>query len=98
MARVNKPSSPYYTTSVRDFYLDLLALRPVAPSSNDKLVTITPKYEKRPDLLANDLYGSPRLWWLFAARNMDILVDPIEDFVAGVTIYTPAPEQVEGYL
>jgi hypothetical protein len=62
------------------------------------LITLSPKHEKRPDLLAFELYGSPRLWWLFAARNPDLLIDPVEDFVAGLTIYAPAAAQVEGYL
>ena len=43
----------------------------------------------------NELYGTVRLWWLFALRNPDILVDPIEDFKAGVTIFLPSGESVQ---
>jgi len=51
--------------------------------------TIVSKYENRPDVLANDLYGNPRLWWVFAQFNPDILNDPIIDFVSGLEIKVP---------
>ncbi len=43
----------------------------------------------RPDLLAFDLYGDAQLWWVFTQRNMDVLEDPIFDFVPGKKIYIP---------
>ena len=46
-------------------------------------------YQYRPDMLANDLYGSSDLWWVFAERNPDVLKDPLFDFVAGVQIFLP---------
>ncbi len=98
MAKINKPSSPYYTTPVRDFYLDLWNAREIPPSSADELLIIQPKHHLRPDLLAYDIYGTPRLWWVFAMRNKDILVDPVEDFVAGTTIFIPAKETVESMM
>ena len=94
MARQYKPTSPYYTTPIRDFYLDLARFRTIAPNDKDTLYTLPAKYDKRPDLLAFDAYGTPNLWWVFALRNMDILVDPIEDFVAGIEIWVPAPQSV----
>lgn len=98
MAKIDKPANPYYGTSVRDFYLDLWNAREVPPSSNDELLVIQPKHDKRPDLLAYDIYGTPRLWWVFAMRNKDVLIDPVEDFVAGTTIYIPAMETVQGMI
>jgi len=95
MARIHKPTSPYYTTPIRDFYLGLWNKRSIPANANDRLIELEAKYEGRPDLLAFDLYGTPRLWWVFAVRNMDILVDPIEDFTAGKQIYAPAQETVE---
>jgi hypothetical protein len=41
----------------------------------------------RPDLLAYDLYGDAGLWWVFIQRNLDVLQDPILDFVPGTQIY-----------
>jgi hypothetical protein len=86
----------YYNTPIRDFYLDLAKFRPIRQSANDRLVTITPKYENRPDLFAHMVYGTPSLWWVLVMRNMDVLIDPVEDFRAGVEIWVPAPESVGG--
>lgn len=96
MARIHKETSPYFNTPIRDFYLDILEVRRVYPSSNDKIMAIEAKYEGRPDLFANDYYGSPRLWWVLVLRNMDILIDPLEDFKTGVEIFVPSVETVQG--
>ena len=47
------------------------------------------KYDQRPDVLANDLYGNSRLWWVFAEFNQDQLVDPILDLKAGMELQVP---------
>ncbi len=98
MARIHKDTSHYLNTPIRDFYLDLLKLRRVPASSNDLVVTIENKYDKRPDLFANDTYGSPRLWWVLVMRNMDTLIDPIEDFTAGTEIFVPSVETIQELL
>jgi hypothetical protein len=53
------------------------------------LYTIEPQYTNRPDLLAFDLYGDAALWWVFTQRNLNVIQDPIYDFVPGVQIYIP---------
>ena len=98
MASIHKDTSHYLNTSIRDFYLDVLTIRSIAPSSNDSLIAIENKYDKRPDLFANDFYGSPRLWWILVLRNMDTLIDPIEDFTAGTEIFVPSSETVQGLI
>lgn len=95
MAKIHKETSPYFNTPIKDFYLDLLVHRRIPPSSNDTIVAIEAKYENRPDLFANDYYGSPRLWWVLVLRNMDILIDPLEDFKTGVEIFVPTAESVQ---
>ena len=80
-------SSPWYTTPISGTYLDLLNIRSVSADVDDYLYTIEAQYAYRPDLLANDLYGDPRLWWVFTQRNLDILQDPVLDFVPGTQIY-----------
>ena len=57
--------------------------------ADDVLYTIEPQYSRRPDLLAFDLYQSPKLWWVFAQRNPDVLQDPVFDFTPGTEIYLP---------
>lgn len=83
-------NSPYHKTPINeDFYLDIMTVRPVPSSDDDILYQIAPQYAYRPDLLAYDLYGDKNLWWVFAQRNMDILKDPLNDFVPGIKIYLP---------
>ena len=95
MAGIHKTTSPYLNTPIKDFYLGQMVKRSIPHSSNDELVTIEAKYNERPDLFANDYFGSPRLWWVLATRNMDTLVDPIADFKTGVQIFVPNPESIQ---
>ena len=82
-------TSPYYSTTIKNGYLDILTYRPITAEVDDIEYEVTSKYENRPDLLASDLYGDPRLWWVFAMRNKDILRDPVYDLTAGIRIFLP---------
>lgn len=82
-------TSPYYTTPLNGKFLDLLVNRKITKKDNDKLYSIDRFYHQRPDLLASDLYQDSKLWWVFAARNPDILKDPLFDFSTGTQIYLP---------
>jgi hypothetical protein len=82
-------TSPWYTTQFKQDYLDLLSIRPVSSEPDDFLYVIQSQYAYRPDLLAFDLYGEASLWWVFIQRNLDVLQDPIFDFVPGVKVYIP---------
>jgi hypothetical protein len=82
-------TSPWFTTRVVNDYLDIMSIRSVSSQADDFLYTIQPQYAYRPDLLAYDLYDDPSLWWVFTQRNMDVLQDPIFDFVPGTKIYIP---------
>ena len=82
--------SPWANTTIANSqYLDILSIRPVPAEPDDIVYTIENKYMYRPDLLAYDLYGSIKLWWIFSQRNMDIIKDPIYDMVPGVKIFLP---------
>ena len=83
------PKSPYFNTTTEDNFLDVRVDRPIPRESDDTFYTITQTYAYRPDLLAFDLYGSPRLWWVFAQRNPNEIEDSIYDFAPGVTIQLP---------
>jgi len=78
--------------------LDILKARPIPKSADDMLYTIETQYTYRPDLLAYDYYGTSKLWWVFAQRNVDIIKDPIFDFVAGTSIYLSKPEDLKRAL
>ncbi len=81
--------SPWYETETQRDYLDIMSIRPVSAEPDDFLYAIESQYMYRPDLLAFDLYGSSKLWWVFAVRNIEVIKDPIFDFVAGNQIYLP---------
>tara|TARA_B100001057_G_scaffold372878_1_gene377230 strand:- start:1108 stop:1407 length:300 start_codon:yes stop_codon:yes gene_type:complete len=93
MAKYSK-TSPYYATPQSDDALGTFVPRTFAIEDDDQTYTIERTYAYRPDLLAYDLYGSPRLWWVFAQRNPDQIEDPIYDFKPGVTIQLPKPSNI----
>jgi hypothetical protein len=91
-------SSPWYTTPQNNFYMELMDIRPIPAESDDFKYTIEGQYNNRPDLLAYDLYGNRKLWWVFVQRNMSVLKDPIYDFTPGTTIYIPKKSNLEKFL
>lgn len=102
MSAINyNKNSPYYKTpqiSKYVDYLDFWTARIIPPNLDDTLITLDPKYDKRPDLLAYDLYNNPQLWWVFAARNPDVIKDPIYDFKANTTLYAPTSNNLGNYI
>lgn len=72
--------------------------RPIPEFPSDEYIPIAPKYEYRPDIMAYDLYGDSKLWWVFAQRNPNKLLDPYNDFVAGLEIYIPRVETLKQFL
>ena len=78
------PSSPWYKTEIKNNSLGIWSPRTIPSRDDDFEYTILPQYNYRPDI-----YGNPKLWWVFAQRNKDILFDPIFDFRAGTTIKLP---------
>jgi len=82
-------TSPYYLTGYSQFFLDTMTNRPIPALADDILFNINLTYQYRPDLLAYDLYGNSRLWWVFYQRNPNTLTRPPLDFASGVQIYLP---------
>jgi hypothetical protein len=92
-------TSPYATTQIKNGqFLDVLQIRPVPAQSDDVLYTVQPQFTHRPDLLAYSVYGTPKLWWVFAQRNIDTLKDPVFDLVAGIEIFLPKASQLQKLL
>ena len=91
-------TSPYFTTPENTIMMDFLVPRTITAEQDDVLYTIDRIYAYRPDLLAYDLYGTPRLWWVFAQRNPDTIEDPIYDFAPGVTIQLPKLSNLKSNL
>jgi alpha-L-fucosidase len=70
----------------------------VPAESDDFKYVIENQYRHRPDLLAFDLYGDPKLWWVFVQRNMDVIKDCIYDFEPGTVIFIPKKSNLQNYL
>ena len=80
MAVSYSKTSPWNKTSfTQSGELGILEIIPIPAEDDDILYTIEPQYNHRPDLLAYDLYGTAKLWWVFSQRNMDIVKDPVFD-------------------
>lgn len=97
MASYSK-TSPYYQTGTYGKFLDVMTHRVIKKDPQDVLYKIEYIYNYRPDLLAFDLYKDSGLWWVFAARNPDIIQDPIFDFTINTTIYIPSKQSLESTL
>ncbi len=84
-------SSNYAGTALNKKYLELYQppMTRETLSVETRLVKIQSKYDRRPDLMAHDLFGNSRVWWIFASYNREKLKDPIHDFKAGMTIVVP---------
>ena len=92
-------ASPWYNTgTVGGSYLDVLKIRPIPAMDDDPLYVIEEQYTHRPDLLAFDMYNDHKLWWVFAQRNMDIILDPVYDITAGTEIYLPQANLLSRHL
>lgn len=92
-------TSPYFLTdTVNNQYLSTMVNRPIPGNQTDVYWEITTTYNLRPDLLASDLYGDSRLWWVFAQRNPNKLKDPLSDFVTGTSIYIPKHDMLKSVL
>ena len=87
-------TSPYFETEQIANFLDVLNPRTITAEDDDQSYTIERTFAYRPDLLSYDLYGTPRLWWVFAQRNPDQIEDPIYDFKPGVTVQLPKKENL----
>jgi len=83
---------------VNKFYLGMNNLPKIPKSTADRLYAIESRYENRPDLLAHELYGTVKLWWVFALRNPDVIIDPLTDFTSGTNIYIPPRETIDRVL
>lgn len=92
-------TSPYATTPIiNEDYLDILEPRTIPITENDLPYTIESNFHQRPDTAAYVIYGSAKLWWVFAQRNVDVLKDPVFDFKAGTEIYISEPKKLFEYL
>ena len=99
MSFVDYPqSSIYVSTPQLNWRLGVYAHRRIAPAKGDTQITISAKYNYRPDRLSLDLYGTQNYWWVFMLRNMNVIRDPVYDLTTGKTIWVPSFEGLQGML
>lgn len=99
MARVTySSSSPYFDTKQTSWYLMPITLRSIPPHSSDVPILLPQKYENKPTLLSNDVYGTPAYWWVFMVRNLDVIRDPIWDMKTGIQIMVPTKSRISDLL
>lgn len=91
-------NSPYFATPTFGTFLDVLEKRSIPFNQDDTVYTIERAYQYRPDLLAYDLYGDAGLWWVFQVRNPNVLIDPLGDFIPGVSIRIPKKTTIDTAL
>jgi hypothetical protein len=78
------------TKTINNQYLDILNIDNIdIDNTTTETITLAAQYDEKPDLLAYDLYGNAKLWWVFPLFNQDMLVDPIMDFKSGMKITVP---------
>lgn len=97
MATYSK-SSAYFGTGQFGQFLDILEYRSIPMAATDVEYQIDAVYRHRPDMLAYDLYGDAKLWWVFTSRNPNVLQDPVFDFVPGQRIFIPKKETLVSTL
>lgn len=95
MATIRKDSFIRSPEIIDGIFMGVNTLPTIKRSQQDEEYLINAKYDERPDLLAHEVYGNSRLWWVFALRNPDVLKDPIRDFTAGKTIILPAESSLK---
>jgi hypothetical protein len=89
--------SPYRTTT-QTWYLDYWNPITLVSSTTDKTYIIPSAYNLKPWLLAKELYGAERLYWVFSILNPDLLVDPVYDFKVGTKIQIPTNERIQSLI
>jgi len=70
----------------------------VVPDNSDVLYNVPPGGTHRLDLISNEHYGTPHLWWVIARVNN--LIDPLVGVVSGAIIRVPTRARLasEGIL
>ena len=96
MARINYPaSSPYSATPQTSWYIGHYNYRKIPADASDTNFVVLTRHNERPDILSNDLYGTPEYWWVFTVRNRNLIKDPIFDLKAGMQIVVPSLDVIK---
>lgn len=100
MTKIVYPSSsPYADTPQTSWYTGPIKWRTINYDPTDGFIqSLDAKYEYKPDLLSYDLYKTPAYWWVFMARNLDVVRDPIWDMATGIQLYVPTLARLQSII
>lgn len=99
MPKVTYPrSSPYHHTKQTSWAIGRYSHRRVPPHVEDQPFEVKPRHEHRPDLLSQELYGTPAYFWVFTARNINLMRHPIWDLKNGMTIMVPSASFIKTFV
>jgi len=92
-----KRTSHLSATPITNGYTEVY-VPPITPDfTKTNEFTLTQKYDRRPDLLAYEMYGDAKFWWVFVLYNKNQLRDPINDFRTGLTLLIPTRNFIAGF-
>ena len=101
--RIRLPAYSMFTsTPVYDLGAGLVVFGlmqpPVVPDASDDLYVVPAAGVPRLDLLADNFYGTPALWWVIASVNN--IIDPLISVPQGTSIRVPTKQRLssEGVL
>ena len=90
--------SIHKATSITDNQLDPYVDMGIELDGSDYFIQVEPKFSGKPGWLSNELFGTPRLVWVFIIFNPDIIADPITDIKGGMTLRVPTKERLLAYF
>ena len=93
---VNNKSSRYVWGGATEVFPNRLGWwerRIFTPSDSDRIIEITPEYDRRPDLLAFDLFG--RDFYATLILQYNSILDINTEFVTGAVLRIPSRSRVD---
>lgn len=87
-------TSLYYNTGSYNGYRNYYEPINLSYDSTDMIIIVTSEYHNKPGKLANDLYGTPRLSWIFRYYNPNQISDIIFDLKAGMVLRVPTKDHL----
>jgi hypothetical protein len=91
-----KNTSHLSRTTVVNGYTQLYTPSMTPDYTKTTVFTLTQKYNRRPDILAYELYDEAAYWWVFAVYNKNTIINPINDFKTGLTLLVPKRSFIAG--
>ena len=90
--------SIHKATSITDNQLDPYVDMGIELDDSDYFIQVEPKFSGKPGWLSNELFGTPRMAWVFMIFNPSIISDPITDIKDGMSLRVTTKERLLAYF